>query len=160
MPNADLYPNLHGIPNFRAVSDRLATAGQPSAEQFALIRDAGFESVINLAQEYPASPGALPDEDLIVDELGLSYVHIPVRWLEPTRANLKAFFHEIDARALQRLFVHCIANKRVSAFLYLHSVIKRGESESTARADMHAIWTPNEVWQPFLDAILADPSGL
>lgn len=51
---------LANILNFLPISDGLATAGQPTSEQFAFVREAGYERVINLA---PAdSSNAIADE--------------------------------------------------------------------------------------------------
>ncbi|MBC8142280.1 MAG: protein tyrosine phosphatase family protein [Armatimonadetes bacterium] len=140
---------------FFPFSQTLATAGQPTATQFALVRDAGFDTVINLAPE--DSTGALADEDLIVENLGMNYVPVPVRWQNPTDADLHRFFAEMDERKQrEKLFVHCIANMRVSAFMYLYRVSREGVAEPEARAAMHSIWTPNETWQAFLHAEFND----
>ena len=39
---------LKAIKNFHEISGNLATAGQPTAEQFADIADAGYDAVINI----------------------------------------------------------------------------------------------------------------
>lgn len=158
MNAAHLFPTLHGIANFVPVSIRLATAGQPTAEEFIKVRYAGFESVINLA--WHSSPEGLADQDLLLEDLGIEYVPIPVRWQEPTRENLNTFFDAMDERRSLRLFVHCIANKRVSAFLYLYRVLRLGVSEPGARTEMLRVWTPNEIWQPFIDSALSDPTSV
>jgi hypothetical protein len=44
-----MLPNLAGILHFLPISARIGTAGQPTAAQFALIREAGYDVVINLA---------------------------------------------------------------------------------------------------------------
>lgn len=82
---------LTTIHNFRAISETLATAGQPTAEQLAAIASAGYGVVINLA--LPTSDRALPNEEAIVTGLGMDYVAIPVVWEEPTLADLAQFFH-------------------------------------------------------------------
>ena len=41
-------PEIEAIFNYVKINDQLSTSGQPTAEQFAAIRDAGFDSVINL----------------------------------------------------------------------------------------------------------------
>ena len=64
--------SLSAIYNFRVIGDRLGTAGQPSAEQFRTVREAGFEVVINLA--LPSSDNALAHEGSVAIGLGLSYV--------------------------------------------------------------------------------------
>lgn len=81
---------LTTIHNFRAISETLATAGQPTAEQLAAIASAGYGVVINLA--LPTSDRALPNEEAIVTGLGMDYVAIPVVWEEPTLADLAQFF--------------------------------------------------------------------
>ena len=51
---------LEAILNFTPVDARLASSGQPGAEQFGLIAGAGFEAVANLATQ--ASTGHLHAE--------------------------------------------------------------------------------------------------
>ena len=41
--------SLKGIYNYLRISENLTTSGQPSENQFALIKDAGYNTVINLA---------------------------------------------------------------------------------------------------------------
>ncbi len=158
MNTLEPIPALEEIAHFVMTTEGWGTAGQPTGAQLRSVRDAGFEKVINLA--WPSSPSALPDEDLLVEELGLEYLPIPVRWEQPTRANLQQFFRALDTAGSHRLFIHCIANKRVSAFLYLYRVVRKGMPEPEAHVQMLALWTPNEVWQPFLDTILSDSTGL
>ena len=40
---------IEDIYNYRRISDRIATSGQPTEQQFGLIKQAGFTSVLNLA---------------------------------------------------------------------------------------------------------------
>ncbi len=51
---------LTEIYNFRAISERIGTAGQPTESQFRVVREAGFDAVINLA--LPTSDNALANE--------------------------------------------------------------------------------------------------
>ena len=129
----------------------LATSGQPKPEQFATIRDAGFERVVSLLPE--ESEAYLPEEGAIVHTLGMAYERIPVAWRNPTRENVDAFCSILDHRyQKERLFVHCAANLRVSAFTYLWR-IRRGEDESDAAADLRDIWVPDGVWAEFIQQI-------
>jgi hypothetical protein len=50
----------------------------------------------------------------------------------------------------QRVFVHCAANMRVSAFLFLYRVLHEGVPVAEAETDLRAIWEPDEVWSRFL----------
>ena len=113
-----LPTSLSEIHSFRSVGDKLGTAGQPTQEQFRTVHEAGFEAVINLA--LPTSDNALANEGSIVTDLGMSYVHIPVDFKAPTSRDFQLFCRVMEAFDEQSVFVHCAANKRVSAFVFLH----------------------------------------
>jgi hypothetical protein len=56
--------------------------------------------------------------------------------------------HAFEGR---RVFVHCAANMRVSAFMYLYRVIFKDVAASEARRDLNAIWHPDEVWSKYIE---------
>jgi len=143
---------LSDIYNFRSLGDNLGTAGQPTAQQLQSVRDAGFQAVINLA--LPTSDNALPNEGSLVTSLGMSYVHIPVDFKSPTPRDFSAFCRVMDAFQDRPIFVHCAANMRVSAFLFLHRVLHQKVPVPEAQRDLHAIWHPDEVWTQFIQAQL------
>lgn len=139
---------LSEIDNFRSIGEKHGTAGQPTENQFGAIRQAGFDAVINLA--LPTSDNALAAEGSIVTRLGMSYVHIAVDFKTPTSQDFQAFSRVMEAFKDRRVFVHCAANMRVSAFMYLYRVLHEGVSASEAEHDLHAIWQPDEVWSRFI----------
>ena len=139
---------LTEIYNFRALGDELGTAGQPTEGQFPMVRDAGFEAVINLA--LPTSDRAVANEGSIVTGLGMSYVHIPVDFGAPTSQDFRAFCRVMDAFHDRPVFVHCAANMRVSAFVFLYRVLCQRTALAEARRDLNAIWQPDEVWSRFI----------
>ncbi|MEZ4869077.1 MAG: protein tyrosine phosphatase family protein [Caldilineaceae bacterium] len=140
---------LAEIRAFLQLSNRVATSGQPTAEQFAAVKDAGYEIVVNLA--LATSPDALADEEAIVTQQGLDYTHIPVIWEAPQAADFAQFMATMQAHQDQKVFVHCIANKRVSAFMYLYRRYTNTVEPERAWQDLQRIWTPNEVWQQFIE---------
>jgi protein tyrosine phosphatase (PTP) superfamily phosphohydrolase (DUF442 family) len=141
--------------NFLQLSDRLATAGQPTIKQYPAIAAAGYQVVINLA--LTDSPNALVDEGEIVRNLGLGYIQIPVVWDNPTLEDFQAFKSAMGEHSESKIFVHCTANKRVSACMYLYRVFQ-GVDTKIAQQDLAKIWTPNEIWQAFIDRILSSRS--
>jgi protein tyrosine phosphatase (PTP) superfamily phosphohydrolase (DUF442 family) len=143
---------LTDIDNYLPISDTLATAGQPTEEQFTDIRHAGFEVVVNLA--LPTSTNALVDEPAIVAAHGMTYYPIPVLWEQPTAADFEQFQAVLTHSADQKILVHCAMNMRVSAFVYIHRRLS-GVPEAIAAADLAKIWQPNATWQQFIDAMLA-----
>jgi protein tyrosine phosphatase (PTP) superfamily phosphohydrolase (DUF442 family) len=143
---------LEDIRDFRRISSRLATAGQPTAEQFAAIAAAGFEVVINLLPV--DSERALPDEAQRVRALGMGYVHLPVDWEHPTDSDFGRFADTLRRYRDRCLLIHCAANLRVSSFLALYRKIHEGWAWSAADAEMRTVWEPNPIWSSFIRRIL------
>jgi protein tyrosine phosphatase (PTP) superfamily phosphohydrolase (DUF442 family) len=143
---------LAAIYHFLKLSDQVATAGQPTAAQFSVIQEAGYQVVINLAPLQ--SSNALPNEQTIVEALGMEYIHIPVLWDDPTPENFRQFVDAMKAASNCSTFVHCAANMRVSAFMYLYYRLYQQMNDEAAQADLHQIWIPNETWQRFMNQML------
>jgi protein tyrosine phosphatase (PTP) superfamily phosphohydrolase (DUF442 family) len=141
------------IVNYLAIDAALATSGQPTVEELAALARDGTEVVINLAL-HDDPRYSLPDEAGTVGSLGMTYVHIPVKFDAPQEAELFAFFDAMDHFGTRRVLVHCAANKRVTAFLGLYRAIRRGWNVEKAFAPMNKIWEPNAAWAPFIAAML------
>ena len=114
--------------------------------------------VINLAL-HDDPRYSLPDEAGVVRGLGLDYVHIPVRFEAPTTEDLLRFFRAMEAHAHRRLWLHCAANLRVSAFLGLYRHLHDGWPRERAFALMDELWQPDPVWARFIARHLADGGG-
>lgn len=144
--------NLENIPNLLQISDLITTAGQPSPEQFAAIKEAGFELVINIG--LLESPGALRDERKVVSDLGMIYTQIPVVFEAPQIEEAARFCDLITFNANRKIFVHCIANKRAACFIYIYRVLCTDVDEAEARRDLERAWTPDAIWEEFIaDAV-------
>lgn len=146
---------LSEINNFYYLTDQIAASGQPSEAQFAEIRDAGYEVVINLAlhdnPEY-----SLPDEKGTVEKLGMRYIHIPVQFDHPTTEDLEKFFQAMQENESRKVLVHCAMNYRVSAFMGLYLRIVNRMSHEESFVLMCKVWEPDEVWAAFIaDALKA-----
>ncbi|MGI0485603.1 protein tyrosine phosphatase family protein [Pantanalinema rosaneae CENA516] len=140
------------IYNFLQLSETIGTAGQPTAEQLADIQAAGYQVIINLAM--PTAKQALPNEAGLVTQLGLKYVAIPVVWDQPLLTDVQTFFAVMQANQGQKIFVHCIANMRVSALMYLYRIVCEGIKPEQAQTDLQQIWLPNDTWQQLIDRVL------
>lgn len=141
---------LEQLTNYYPISPLILTAGQPTAEQIALIAAAGCDVVINLAR--PTSPNALADEAELVAAQGMDYIPIPVVWEEPTPDDLARFFAAMEANQARKVFVHCVVNYRVSAFIYLYRVLRLGVDPDEAIGDLRAVWEPEPHWTDFIEA--------
>ena len=149
--------NVDEIYNFHRIDASLLTGGQVTPEQIPALKEAGVELVVNLAITDAERNG---QEGFLVAEQGISYVHIPVIWDQPTRAELELFFDVMDARGERPTLVHCFANYRASAFTYLYRVLREGVPEAEARKGLDAIWTEEAfekypVWRELINQALA-----
>ncbi|NPV85316.1 MAG: hypothetical protein HPY45_04835 [Anaerolineae bacterium] len=140
--------SVEEITNFLRISDRIGSGGMPTRQQLEDIKQAGYEAVINLA--LPDSPNAIPDERQRVEELGMEYYHIPVVWEQPKLGDLQKFFALMRQLEQRKVFVHCVLNMRVTAFLYLYRVLCQGDAPEDALQMVHQIWQPNPVWQEYM----------
>lgn len=69
------------ILNYIKINELISTSGQPNIEELKYIANEGFEVIINLALN--CSSNALENEDKIVSDLNMTYIHIPVNFENP-----------------------------------------------------------------------------
>mgnify|MGYP001964574160 FL=1 len=144
--------SLSDIFNFIQLDDRVATSGQPTEAQFGLVRDAGYTTVINLAPK--SHENALGNEDEILERMGIRYIHLPVIFTSPTRGDFERFINALESCDDDRIWVHCAANMRVSAFFFKYRTERLGWPAEQAQADLNKIWEPGKlmgVWQDFIE---------
>jgi protein tyrosine phosphatase (PTP) superfamily phosphohydrolase (DUF442 family) len=141
---------ISDIYQYRQAAPDLATSGQPREEQLSLIAASGYEVVLNLAL-HDDPRYSLADEAASVRRLGLEYVHIPVPFDSPTQEHLTKFFEAMDARKGKRIWLHCAANLRVTAFIGLYRQLREGWPTDRAFELMNDVWKPNPVWEQFID---------
>lgn len=139
---------MDSIRNFVQLTPNIGSAGQPRAEQFQLIADQGYQTVINLGLS--SHSDAVVDEDRRLSDLGLNYLHIPVSFDRPRVKQLHYFCQMMDMLRDDKVLVHCIMNYRASAFLYQYLTKMAGYSESDARSPVLDTWTPPAVWQELM----------
>ncbi len=140
--------SISDIKNYIQIFDRIASSGQPKKEQFKDIADAGYQLVINLAM--PDSENAVADEENIITSLGMSYIHIPVPFDAPSAEHLKEFLNVMKTVSNQRIWIHCVLNYRVSAFLYQYQRLVHGLPDQEAKKVILKSWQPDKVWQEFM----------
>ena len=145
--------SLESIRGYLRIDDKLGTSGMPRPEHFSTMRAAGFETVVNLA--LPTSDNAMANEGDLVSAQGMTYVHIPVKFDAPQPSDYERFSRMMDACEGQRVFVHCAANMRVSAFVFLRRLEKGLASRQDAERDLLRIWEADGVWREFVNERLA-----
>ena len=146
--------DLSDISNYRQYSELFSSAGQPTALQLENIEQQGFERVIYLA--FTDNDTAIEDEDRVVKQLGMDYVHIPVDWENPTLADFKTFADVMGNENTVKTLLHCQVNFRASSFSFLYRVAVQGVPLLDAKNDLDGVWAPNETWFRFIRTVLDD----
>jgi protein tyrosine phosphatase (PTP) superfamily phosphohydrolase (DUF442 family) len=142
---------LEDVYNFLALSDTLFTGGMPKADQLNDAAQRGVQMVINLAPH--SVPDALPDEEELVNSLGMRYINIPVIWITPTKDGLERFMAIMEENKDKKILVHCQANFRATAFVALYRILRHGWEPKEAIEDMHKIWDAEDypIWKMFIE---------
>lgn len=123
-----------GLANGACLLPDVATAGQPRAEHFAALADAGYRTVIDL--RHPDEARGF-DEAAAARAAGLRYENIPVTAATlgaPEFDRFRALLREPDVRPA---LVHCASANRVGALLIPYLVLdeRRTLDEALAIAD-------------------------
>jgi uncharacterized protein (TIGR01244 family) len=108
---AEVPATLDGAPNYRVIRPGLATAGQPSPEALARLRELGFKTVINLRTE---AEGARDEEKVVVGQ-GLRYVWVPVTPDTFTLEQATRVQAVLEDESAAPVLVHCSSANRVGA---------------------------------------------
>ncbi len=146
--------SLAEISNFLQYSPVFASAGQPTAEQYSALREAGFERVIYIA--FTDNANAVPNADKLVKQLGMDYLHIPVDWNNPTPRDFYAFADAMQREQEMKTLLHCQVNARATAFSFLYRVVYEDVPVAEAKQDMDKVWQPNQTWRDLIFSVLAD----
>jgi protein tyrosine phosphatase (PTP) superfamily phosphohydrolase (DUF442 family) len=141
---AEIYNHVQVFPD-------LATSGVIPGACFSGLSEQGYQLVINLLPK--ESEHAVKDEPEQLARLGIEYVYIPVDFAAPSQQDFDAFAAAMDAGAEQKVWVHCAANYRVSAFVSLYNQMRRDWSREEADALVAKLWQPNEIWSRFMASV-------
>ena len=138
--------------NHVVVHGNLHTAGQPDSSQLSTLAERGFDLIINLAP--PTSQGAIATEGKLVAENGITYVNIPVDWLNPTYEDFALFSGILNQAVDRQVLVHCQVNKRASIFTFLYQVVHAKVPVTEAFSFVEQIWIPEDQWVTFGTSVL------
>lgn len=128
---ADPAPAL-GILNEKHPLPGVTTGGQPTVEQLAAAKAAGYKTIVNLrpAGEFPEL-----DEAAEAKKLGIGYVYLPIAGpADLTEANAAAVLALLRDESQQPMLVHCGSGNRVGALVAIGSRKIEGSSAEEALA--------------------------
>ena len=122
-PQLGLLNEKHPLPG-------IATAGQPTAEQLAAAKAAGYKTIVNLR---PAAENPDLDEAAKAKELGFDYHYLPITGpADLTRANAEKLLATLRDPSKMPMLVHCGSGNRVGALLALGHYQIEGAKPETA----------------------------
>ena len=122
-------PLAKTIPNYtRATDGEIVYAGQPSQDGFQVVKDAGFQTVINLR---PADEMSF-DEKKVVEDLGMAYVNIPITTLSITDEKVGRLADLLGDPEAAPVLLHCGSSNRVGGMWYIYRALFTDASEEEA----------------------------
>lgn len=141
--------SLSDLENYQVNTSKMVSSGLPTQQHFEKLKEMGVTHVIDLI------PGDRDDEAKLTQALALNYHNIPVAWKNPTLDNFNEYAAKMNefSQAEGKILTHCRLNWRGAVFTYLYRVTHLKQDEATAKADMLAIWQPDEIWQKFIDEV-------
>lgn len=142
------------VVNYVAYDGLLASGGAVTAAALERLSEEGLQQVVYIGHSDDKT--ALANEDRVVDSLGMDFAHIPVDGRAPGADEFALFSAVMRQSADRRTLVHCSSNRRASAFVMLYRAIHAGVPVAQAKADMNAVWTPDETWTRFILGTLED----
>lgn len=153
------------IARFAKVGDDVFVAGQPTAKALRELKAMGVTTVVNLRTPPEITPDLIGyDERKLIEELGMKYVHIPVRGSAefPYSPEALARFSEVMKSAEGKVLLHCTIAWRAS-HLWAAYLIQQGvpvaEALRHARAinlmDEHRMVEGKQPIELFLDRAVA-----
>jgi protein tyrosine phosphatase (PTP) superfamily phosphohydrolase (DUF442 family) len=117
------------VPYGREPWPGIITAGQPSREEFEVLRDAGVRTVVNL--RVPSERGT-QDEPEWMEELGLEYISLPVKGAEGLNEEVARELDQVLETTGRPILVHCGSSNRVGAVFALRAFHVDGKSPEEA----------------------------
>ena len=140
--------NLKKVFNYYQVPGLFETSGQPNNKQLISIANGGYEVVINLAPNTTIEGRVINEKDILKSN-NITYIHIPVDFNNPLDEDFNKFVAALEENKHKKIWVHCAANMRVSAFVFKYRRDVLGLSQKNIEQDLKAIWIPNKTWSFF-----------
>lgn len=125
---------------FASVGTDMFIGGQPTEKALRDMKDRGVTTVVNLRMPDEMAARVKFDEAKLVRDLGMKYVHIPVRdgTDHPYSTATLAAFKDAMAHADGKVLLHCTIAWRAS-HLWAAYLMDRGVPDSVALANARAI---------------------
>jgi protein-tyrosine phosphatase len=149
-------PDVHGVPNLRAVDDHVWRGAHPTAEGYRELAANGVSVVVDLRGEEDAHKS-----DAEAEAAGLEVVHLPIRDGQvPKRADVERFIAIVDAATESgaHVFVHCGAGVGRTGAMSAAYLVASGEASPAEALRRNLAVGPPSLEQIAFVSSLADGS--
>lgn len=140
---------IENILNYKKNTVNISSSGQPTEEEFQLIKKEGFEVIINIRPE--SEMLYVFDEKRIVESLGMEYFQIPMTFETLNNEILLMFFKTMEEQKEKKIIVHCHHNIRVSGLLAFYRIIKLGWKKEDAYRELGQMMEVNSMLKDYFD---------
>lgn len=126
---------------FARVGEDVFIAGQPTERGLRELRDQGVTTVVNLRTPEEMKRDVHFDEPALVAQLGMKYVHLPVRGNDafPYSPRTVTAFSQALQDASGKVLLHCTIAWRASHLWAAYLISERGVPVDSALANARAI---------------------
>ena len=90
----------------------------------------------------PEHKHSICTEGSLVTTLGMTFIHIPVPFDAPNEDHYRELMGYMGVLEDKKVWAHCIANARVSGFLFHYLQDCRGFSAQQAASPVFEAWLP------------------
>ncbi len=135
------------IPAYYRVNDRISTAAQPEAAAFPLLKERGFDAVINLSPR--STPNYLAEEAEITEKSGLDYIHYPVDCSNLQDKHYRIFSGILKGLGDAKVLVHCGGNIKSSNLVHMYNVLEDGVKEEDSLKQLLDVQQPEVKWYEY-----------
>ena len=125
------------VPKIICVSEKFATAGQPTDAAFSKLAANGFRSVLNLRT---GSEGVdLDRQRRLAESAGMRYISIPVVSSSPRSEQVDEFIAAVKDAANHPMLIHCGSANRVGGMWMIYRVVEENWPEDKALEEAASI---------------------
>jgi len=129
--NTDLAPAAvasSGIAFLSAHANGVYAAGQPSVEQYEVLKESGVKHVINLRPESETNGSEAP----LIESLGMTFYALPIAGpADITPASAQALADIMSSVNDESTLIHCASSNRIGALIALQKIIEGEELEAS-----------------------------
>jgi len=136
--------NKISVENYFSYNNSLASGGQPTQEQLKVLKENGFEAIVNLSPT--SARNALVDEAKVTESLQMNYVHFPVDCTNLQDFHYLTFKGIMNGLNGKKTFVHCGMNIKSSNLIHLYLVLEKGMNKTESEKILQSIQTPENKW--------------